>query len=142
MPGPIVRVKTSRIIDCVAMLVALGLVFLNLDSAAMAVPKKGGYYLASHYRAVKKQVKTVSVTMPNQEATIAKLREPKYFGKLYLLQECWQCPQAEEAKTIFTITILVSKNMPRRVAQRFFNDTITEVYASMTSYGGDRHPRS
>ena len=40
----------------------------------MAAPKKGGFRLASDYRAVNKQVGNIPDVMPNQEAEMADLR--------------------------------------------------------------------
>ena len=49
-------IKTAWLATCIGMLVALGLVFRNLQavwaSATMAAPKKGGFRLVSDYRAV------------------------------------------------------------------------------------------
>ena len=51
-------IKTAWLTTCVGALIALGLVFGNLQavraSAAMAAPKKGGFRLVSDYHAVKK----------------------------------------------------------------------------------------
>ena len=65
-------IKTAWLATCIGTLVALGLVFRNIQavwaSAAMDAPQKGGFRLVSDYRAVNKQIKKVPGVMPNQEA--------------------------------------------------------------------------
>lgn len=121
-----------------ATLVTLGLVFLNPQavwaSAAMAVPKKGGYRLVSDYRAVNKQVKKVPAIMPNQEATMARLRGAKFFGKSDMLQGYWHCQLAEEAQKVAKPE---GKYTPRRGTQSILNatgkfqDMMTQVLADL-----------
>lgn len=126
MPTPIVPVKTSRIVAWMAILAASGLTILNSQAvwarAAMAVPKKGGYCLVSDYRTVK-QVEKVSVTMPNQDTTMGKLRGTKYFEKFHMLQGYWQCPPAKEVQEIFTTTTPTGKYTPRRGPQGVLDAT-------------------
>ena len=83
-------IKTAWLATCMGILVALGLVFRNLQaawaSAAMAEPKKGGFCLVSDYRAVNRQIEKVLGVMPNQEVEMADLRRATCFGKLDMLQ--------------------------------------------------------
>ena len=62
-------IKTALLATCIGTLVALGLVFRNLQavraSAAMAAPKKGGFRVVSDYCAVNKQIEKVPGVMPN-----------------------------------------------------------------------------
>ena len=94
-------IKTARLATCTETLVALGLVFRNLQavwaSAAIDAPKKGGFRLMSDYRAVDKQIEKVPGVMPNQEAEMADLRRVTCFGKLDMLQGYWRMPLAAEA---------------------------------------------
>ena len=78
-------IKTAWLVTFIGSLVALGLVFRNIQataSAAKTVPKAGGFYLVSDYRAVYKQIEKVPGVMPNQEAGMANLRGTTCFGKL------------------------------------------------------------
>ena len=61
-------------------------------STAMAAPKKGRFCSVSDYRAVNKQIEKVLGVMPDQEAGMADLWGVIYFGKLDMLQGCWQMP--------------------------------------------------
>ena len=71
-------VKTAWLAACMASLAALGLVFFNMQSvwasAAVATPKNGGVCLVSDFRAANQRVEKVPGVMPNQEASMAKLR--------------------------------------------------------------------
>ena len=55
-----------------ALLAALGIVFLNLQAvwanAAMATPKKGEFPMVSDFRAANQQVEKVPGVMPNQRS--------------------------------------------------------------------------
>ena len=119
--------KASWLAACVATLVALGLVFLNQQavwaSAAMAVPKKGGFRFVSDYRAVNSQIEKVPVVMPNQEADRTRLKVACVFGKLDMLQGYWQCPLSEEAQEVFTIATPAGLYTPLRVPQGVLNAT-------------------
>ena len=79
-------VKTAWLAACMASLAALGLVFLTMQavwaSAAMTTPKKGGFRLVSDFRAANQRVEKVPGAMPNQEASMAKLSEGKFYGSL------------------------------------------------------------
>ena len=120
-------IKTAWLAGCMASLVALGLVFLNMQavwaSAAMATPKKGGYRLVSDFRAANKQVEKVPGVMPNPEASMAQLSAAKFYGSLDLLQGYWQCPLAPEAQEIFTIATPGGLYTPKRVPQGILNAT-------------------
>ena len=63
---------------CIGNLVALGLVFGNLQAvwarAAMAGSKKKGFRLVSDYRAVNKQIEKVTGVMTSHKAEMADLR--------------------------------------------------------------------
>ena len=84
-------IKTAWLATCIETLVALGLGVRDLQtvwaSAAMATPKKGGFRLASDYRAVNEQIEKVPGVIPNQEAEMADMRGAICFGKLVMLQE-------------------------------------------------------
>ena len=96
-------VKSAWLAACTASLAALGLVFFNMQgvwaSAAMATTKKGGFPLGSDFRAANQRVEKVPGVMPNQEASMVKLSEAKFYGSLHLLQCYWQCPLAPEARS-------------------------------------------
>ena len=100
-------VKSAWIATCMASLVALGLVFFNMQatwaSAAMALPKKPPqiFRLVGDYRPVNARVEQVPAVMPNQEASMAKLSEAKFYGSLDMLQGYWQLPLAPEAQELF-----------------------------------------
>ena len=120
-------IKTAWLAKCIGTVVALGLVFRNLQAvwanAAMAAPKKGGFYLVSDYRAVNKQIEKVSGVMPNQEAKMADLREATSFGKLDMLQGYWQIPLAAEAQEVFTIATPEGLFISTRVTEGILNAT-------------------
>ena len=61
--------------------------------------------------------------MPNQEASMAKLSEAKFYGSLDLLQGYWQCPLALKAQEIFTIATSGGLYTPTRVPQGILNAT-------------------
>ena len=88
-------IKTTCLATCLGTLVALGLVFRNLQavrsSAAMAAPKKVGFRLVTDYRAVKKQIEKVPGVMPNQEAEMANLRGATCLGSLTCCKDIGGC---------------------------------------------------
>ena len=110
-----------------ASLAALGLVFLNMQavlaSAAIATPRKDGFHILSDSRAANQQVEKVSGVMPNQEASMAKLSEARFYGSLEILQGYWQCPPAPEAQEIFTIATPGRLYTPTCVQQGILNAT-------------------
>ena len=116
-------IKTTLLATRTETLVALGLVFRNLQavwaSAAMAAPKKGGFRLGSDYRAVNKHIKKVSGVMLNQEAEMANLRGATCFGKLDMLQGYWQMPLATEAQEVF-IVVTPKVCLPPRMCPKSF----------------------
>ena len=118
-----------------AALAALGLVFLNLKavwaSKAMATPRKGGFCMVSDLRAINQQVEKVPGVMSNQEATIAKLSEARFYGTLDLLQGYWQCRLAPDAEELFTIVTPGGLYTPTRVPQTFLNPT-SYIQATLT----------
>eukprot|EP00752_Nemacystus_decipiens_P002231 g2116.t1 len=132
-------VKSAWLAACMASLVALGLVFFNLQavwaSAAMVLPKKQPqqFRLVADYRPVNARVEQVPAVMPNQEASMAKLSEAKYYGSLDMLQGYWQLPLAPEAQELFTISTPDGLYTPTRVPQgilnatSFFQATMTQV---------------
>ena len=132
-------IKTAWLATCIGTLVALGLVFCNLQavwaSAAMAASKKGGFRLVSDHRAVNKQIEKVPGVMPNQEAEIADLRGAKCFRKLDMLQGYWQMPLASEAQQMFIIAtpegLFTPARVPRGVlnAMAYFQGLMTELLA-------------
>ena len=134
-------VKTAWLASCMASLVALGLVFFNMQavwaSAALVIPKKAGFRLVSDYRQVNAQVEQVPAVMPNQEASMAKLSEARFYGSLDMLQGYWQLPLAPEAQEIFTIATPEGLFTPTRVPQgilnatSFFQATLTQVLAGL-----------
>ena len=83
-------VKTAWFAACLASLAVLGLVFLNMQvvwaCAAMATVKKGGFRLVSDSWAANQRVEKVPGVMPNQEASMAKLSEAKFYGS----PDLWQ----------------------------------------------------
>ena len=119
--------KTSWLASWVAVLLAFGLVFGNLQavwsSPAMAVPKKTSFRLVSDYKAVNERVEKSPGVMPKTEADMVDLLSACLFGKLDLLQGCWQRPLAEEAREIFTITTPLILFTPTRVPQEVQNAT-------------------
>ena len=54
-------------------------------------------HLEQHFRAPSQQVEKVPGVMPNQEASMAKLSEARFYGSLEILQGYWQCPLGSEA---------------------------------------------
>ena len=70
-------IKTACLATCIGTLVALRLVFRNLQavwaSAAMTAPKNGGFRLVSDFRAVNKQIENIAGVMPNQKAEMTDL---------------------------------------------------------------------
>ena len=133
--------KTARLARCIVSLVALGLVFRNLQavwaSVAMAAPKKGGFRLVSDYRVGNKQTEKVPGVMPNQEAEMADLRGGILFGKLDMLQGYGQIPLAAEAQEVFTIATPEGPFTPTRVpegvlnATAYFQGVMTELLAGL-----------
>ena len=121
-------IKTAWVAKCFGILVALGLMFRNMQavwaSATMAAPKKGGFRLVSDYRAAKKHIEKVPRVMPNKEAEMADLRGATCFGKLDL-QENWQMPRVAEVQKVFTIAIPegLFTPIPTRVPQGVLNAT-------------------
>ena len=116
-------IKTTWLATCIGTLVALGLVFRNLQvvwaSAAMAAPKKGEFRLVSDYHVVNKQIEKVAGVMPNQEAEMVDLRGATCFGKLDIPQEFWQMPLAAEAQEVSTIAT-PKVCLPPRVCPKAF----------------------
>ena len=55
------------------------------------------------FRAANQQVEKVPFVIPNQEASMAKLSEARFYGSLDLLQGHWQCPLVPDAQEIYTI---------------------------------------
>ena len=88
--------KTAWLVTCIGTLVALGLVFCNLQAvwanATMAAPIKGVFCLVNDYRSVNKKIEKVPGVLPNQEREMAALRRATCFGKLDMLQGYWQMP--------------------------------------------------
>ena len=84
------QIKTAWLATCTGNLVALGLVFRNMQavwaSAAMDDPIMGGFRLVNDYRAVNKEIVKVSGVKPNQEAEMVDLRWATCFRKLDMLQ--------------------------------------------------------
>ena len=77
----------------------------------------------SDCRAVNKQIEKVSGVMPNQEEEMADLRGATCFGKLDMLQGCWQMPLAAEAQEVFTIATPEDLFTPTCVLQGVLNAT-------------------
>ena len=133
--------KTAWLTTCIGTLVALGLVFCNMQavmaSVAMAAPKKGGFCLMSDYRAFNKQIEKVPGVMPNQEAEMTDLRETTCFGMLDMLQKYRQMPLAAEAQEVFIIVIpedlFTLTRMPHGVvnATAYFQGMMTELVAGL-----------
>ena len=119
--------KSSWLASCMGALLALGLVYRNLQavwsSPAMAIPKKDTFRLVSDYAAVNDQVEKSQGVMPNQESDVLDLLSAKCFGKIDLLQGYWQIPLAEDAQEIFTITTPFGMFTPTRVPQGVLNAT-------------------
>ena len=134
-------IKTAWLATCIGTLVALGLVFRNMQavwaSAAMAAPKKGGFCLVSDYRAVNKQIEKVPGDMSNQETEKADWRGATRFEKLDMLQGYWQTPLAAEAQEVFTVATPEGLFTPTRVPQSIVNATayfqgvMTELLAGL-----------
>ena len=128
-------IKTAWLATCIGTLVALGLVFHNMQavwtSAAMAAPKKVVSRLVSDHRVVNKQIEKVLGVMPNQEAEMADLRGATYFGKLDMPQGYWQIPLAAEAQEVFTIATSEGLFTPTHVPQGVLNAT-AYLYGMMT----------
>ena len=121
-------VKTTWLAACTASSAALALVFFDMQaawaSAAMAMPKKGGFCLVRNFRAANQRVEKVPGEMPNQEASMAKPSNAQFYGSLVILQGYWQSPLAPEAEEIFTIATPGGLYTPRtRVPQGILNAT-------------------
>ena len=120
-------IKTAWLAACIASFAAMGLVFLNVRamwaSEAMASPKKGGFHMVNDVRADNQQVEKVPGVMPNQEASMAKLSEVRFYGSLDLLQCYWQCPRAPNGQEIYTIATPGGLYTPTRVPQGILNAT-------------------
>ena len=63
--------------------------------------KTDSFRLVSDYKVVNEQMEKFLGVMPNQEADMVDLLSARFFGKLDLLQGCWQLPLEEEAREIF-----------------------------------------
>lgn len=61
--------------------------------------------------------------MPNQEASMAKLSESKFYGSLDMLQGYWELPLAPDAQEIFTIVTPEGLFTPTGVPQGILNTT-------------------
>ena len=77
-------IKTAWLATCIGTLVALMLVFRNLQavlaSTAMAAPKTGGFCLVSDYRAVNQQIKKYGPVLKSNEVPVALMTLPVHLG--------------------------------------------------------------
>ena len=73
------------------------------------------------FRAANQQVEKVPFVIPNQEASMAKLSEARFYGSLDLLQGHWQCPLVPDAQEIYTIATPGGLYTQTRVQQGIFN---------------------
>ena len=89
----------------------------------MATPMKGGFRMVSDFRAANQQVEKVPGVMPNQETSMAKLSEARFYGSQDLLQGYRQCLLAPDAQEIFTIATPGGLHTPTRVPKVILNAT-------------------
>ena len=117
-------IKTAWLAACIGTLVALGLVFRNLQAvwvrAALAVPKKEVFRLVGDYRAVNKQIEKVPGVMRNQEAEMTNLRGATCLGKLDMLQGYCQMRLAAEVQEVFSPSPPPKSVYPHAYALRRF----------------------
>ncbi|CAB1109830.1 unnamed protein product [Ectocarpus sp. CCAP 1310/34] len=123
--------KTKWLTTCLAALVALGLVYVNLQaiwaSAIMLTPKRSGdkvtYRFVGDFRAVNRQIEKSPGPMPDLEADMQRLSRATCYGSLDMLQGYWGMPLAPEAQEIFTMIGPGGLYSPERVPQGVLNAT-------------------
>ena len=75
--------------------------------------------MVSDIRAANQQVEKVPGVTPNQEPSMAKLSEARFYVSLDLQQSYWRCPLAPVAQEIVTIATSNGLYTPTRVPQGF-----------------------
>ena len=102
-------IKTAWLATCIGTLVALGLVFRNLQAVQASA-------------AVNKQIEKVPSVMRNQEAEMADLRGPHVLGSMTSCKNKYQMPLAAEAQQVFIIAIPEDLFTPTGVLQGVLNE--------------------